>query len=205
MKRIISLFLSMVVVLSLSFSTVALAAETPATSYEVSSDDLSQEIQDRINAGETRFVLSKDLETFDPDLGNEITVEVWVTRTPSTLMSAQATETVNWALSGRYYKVSNEETISNYGNHGSVDYTGTTVKNAIWDVYHDITYKYQGQYTATATDSEETVTNGKKFIGKYRLKNNSTGNYAEDAEIYIIVKKDGSWNSKGNYSAINVD
>ena len=31
MKRIISLFLSMVVVLSLSFSTVALAAETPAT------------------------------------------------------------------------------------------------------------------------------------------------------------------------------
>ena len=205
MRRMIPLLLSMVVVLSLSFSTVASAAETPTTSYEVSSDDLSQEIQERINAGETRFVLSKDLETTEPDLGNEITVEVWVTRTQSTLRAAQATETVNWALSGRYYKVSNDETISNYGNHGSVDYTGTTVKNAIWDVYHDITYKYQGQYTVTATDSEETVTNGKKFIGRYRLKNNSTGNYAEDAEIYIIVKKDGSWNSKGNYSAINVD
>ena len=68
-----------------------------------------------------------------------------------------------------------------------------------------MTYKYQDKFTATATDSETSVTNGKKYIGKYELKNKSTGKYYESAEIYIIVKKDGNWETKGNYSAIHID
>ena len=70
---------------------------------------------------------------------------------------------------------------------------------------NNLTYKYAYKYTATATDSEVSVSNGKKFLGKYKLKNKSTGNYADTAEIYIIVENDGYWESKGNYSAINVD
>lgn len=203
MKKIRWLAISLVMVLS--FSTFAYAAENSYVGFEYSSTNIEQEVMERIKAGENSFRITKEIETSDSELGNEITVNVWVTENAEQIKTVRTTKTVNWALSGRYYFKSSDETISNYGNHGSVDYTGSSLKNAQWDVYHDLTYKYQDKYTATATNSEKSVTDGKQFIGKYKLKNKSTGKYADAAEIYIIVEKDGSWRTKGNYSAINVD
>lgn len=205
MKNIRKIFLGLIAVLSLSFSIVTYAAEAPTSDFEFSSDSLGREVIERINAGETDFEITKEITTSDPDLGNEISISVWITKKTEVSRAATATDTINWALSGRYYYKSNDETVSNYGNHGSVDYTGSSLKNAQWDVYHDVTYKYQDKFTATATDSEISVTNGKKYIGKYELKNKSTGKYSESAGIYIIVKKDGKWETKGNYGAIHID
>lgn len=203
MKKIRWLAISLVMVLL--FSTLTYAAENSDAGFEYSSTNIEKEVMERIKAGENSFRITKEIETSDPELGNEISVNVWVTENTEQIRTVRTTKTVNWALSGRYYFKSSDETISNYGNHGSVDYTGSSLKNAQWDVYHDLTYKYQDKYTATATNSEKSVTDGKQFTGKYKLKNKSTGKYADAAEIYIIVEKDGSWRTKGNYSAINVD
>lgn len=206
MKKVCCMFLSLVATLTLLFPTVSLASEKYTNGFEFSSDSLSNEILERISSGEKSFSISKEMETSDPELGNEITVKVWTTKKTTIERTATvATDTVNWALSGRYYFKSSDETVSNYGNHGSVDYTGTKLEHEQWDAYHDVTYKYSDSYKATASTSTTNVTDGKKFIGKYRLKNTKSNSYSDDAEIYIIVKKDGSWSSKGNYGAINVD
>lgn len=64
-------------------------------------------------------------------------------------------------------------------------------------------------YEPKSSGSETTVTEnsktGIKFNGKYRLKNSNTGKWCDDANIYIIVFKDGSWRSHGNYGKINVN
>lgn len=205
MKAFRYLIFSLIAILGLSFSTIVFASENPEDGFEFSSNHLGKEVMERIHAGETSFKIKKELKTSDPKLGNEIVVKVWVDSSTVLQKTARATETINWALSGRYYFKDSDETVSNYGNHGSVDYTGSSLLNAHWDVYHDLTYQYSDKYTATATDSEQSVTGGKKFVGKYRLKNKSTNNYADDAEIYIIVKNNGDWETKGNYSAININ
>lgn len=205
MKKIYCLILSLITVFTLSFTSVAYASE-PTYTFEFSSEDaISSEIATRLSRGESDFTIERTFPTSEPGVSNEISIRVWTTTANESLRVARATDTVNWALSGRYYLISNDETISNYGNHGSVDYTGSSLQNAHWEVYHDLTYKYADKYTATATDSEVDVSNGTKFLGKYKLKNKSTGNYAETAEIYIIVKNDGHWESKGNFGAIHVD
>lgn len=205
MKKIHCLILSLITVFTLSFTSVAYASEQTCTFEFLSEDAISSEITTRLSDGESDFTVERTFPTSEPDVSNEISIHVWTTTANDSLRVARAADTVNWALSGRYYLTSNEETISNYGNHGSVDYTGSSLTNAHWEVYHDLTYKYADKYTATATDSEVSVSNGKKFLGKYKLKNKSTGNYAETAEIYIIVENDGHWESKGNFSAIHVD
>lgn len=176
--------------------------------FEFSSDELYNEINNHIADGETNFTIKRNFNTREAGLGNEIKISVWITESKAFSLAA-ADKTVNWALSGRYYFKSSDETISNYGNHGSVDYTGTSLKNAEWEVYHDVTYKYKDKYETRSSDSDSEVTeNGKsgtKFSGKYRLKNKSSGKWSDDGEIYMIVFKDGSWHSKGNYDQINVD
>lgn len=204
MKKIYCLILSLITAFSLSITAAAYAGEQTYT-FEFSSEDaISSEIATRLSNGESDFTVERTFPTSELGVSNEISIHVWTTTTNESLRVASATDTINWALSGRYYLISNDETISNYGNHGSVDYTGSSLKNAHWEVYHDLTYKYADKYTATATDSEVSVSNGMKFLGKYKLKNNSTGKYSDNAEIYIIVENDGYWESKGNYGAIHV-
>ena len=120
----------------------------------------------------------------------------------------KGTGTVNWTLSGRYYFKSTDETVSNYGNNGSVDYTGTSLQNEVWNVYHNVTYKYRDQYEAKKSSGTSEVTengkNGIKFNGTYRLKNSNTGNWCDNASIYIIVFGNGTWRTHGNYSNINI-
>ncbi len=176
-------------------------SNTNVDSVSFADDD----ILSRIDAGETHFEMSTVCSTSDPEINAELSLQIWVEPAENCTRAAQATKTINWALSGRYYFKSTDETVSNYGNHGSVDYTGSKLLNEDWEVYHDVTYKYSEKYTATATSSEEDLSDGKKFIGKYKLKNSKTNVYCSDAEIYIIVRTDGDWETKGNYNAINID
>lgn len=187
----------------------AAEASSQFNGFECSSDEISKEIGNRIANGETNFTIKRSFDTQETGLGNEIEISVWITEPKVKSSLTSADKTVNWALSGRYYLTSNDDTVSNYGNHGSVDYTGTSLKNAVWNVYHDVTYKYKDKYETRKSDGESEVTEGGKdgikFLGKYRLKNKSTGIWSDDGEIYIIVFEDGSWRSKGNYDQINVD
>lgn len=205
MRKIYCLILPLLLMLTLPFISAVYASEQMDI-YELSSEDsINLEIASRLSNGESNFTVERTFSTSEPDLSNKISIHVWTTAKNENLRGTRETKTVNWALSGRYYLKSNDDTISNYGNHGSVDCTGTSLRNAHWEVYHDLTYKYATKYTATANNSEIGVNNGNKFLGKYKLKNKSTGKYASEAEIYIIVKNDGHWKSKGNYGAINVD
>lgn len=204
------IILMLALLLCLPATVFASAAESSSqfNGFECSSDEVSKEIGNRIANGETSFTIKRNFDTQETGLGNEIEISVWITEAKVKSLTVADT-TVNWALSGRYYLTSNDDTVSNYGNHGSVDYTGTTLINAVWEVYHDVTYKYKDKYETRSSDGESEVTedgkNGIKFLGKYRLKNKSTGIWSDDGEIYIIVFKDGSWRSKGNYDQINVD
>jgi hypothetical protein len=212
MKKIRNgIILMLALLLCLSSTVFASAAEssTQDNGFEYSGNELSEEIESRIANGETNFTIKRNFDTQEAGLGNEIGISVWITESTTDSVTPAA-RTVNWALSGRYYFTSSDETVSNYGNHGSVDYTGTSLEEPfVWDAYHDVTYKYRNQYEARSSESESEVTenskNGVKFLGKYRLKNSSTGEWCSDGEIYIIVFVDGSWRSKGNYDQINVD
>ena len=210
MKKVVVLFLSLILIVGLSMPTFALAdtsLETTTSQAEFFSfayDDMTNEIAYHIRNGEKRFTVVREVQTNESDLYNQIEVSVSVER-----LTKSSSGTVNWTLSGRYYFKSTDETVSNYGNNGSVDYSGNKLSNQIWDVYHNITYKYRNQYEPKSSGSETTVTEnsktGIKFNGKYRLKNSNTGKWCDDANIYIIVFKDGSWRSHGNYGKINVN
>ncbi len=178
--------------------------------FEFSSEEIAREISSRLDAdaGKISFYITKEFDTSDCNIGNSITLEVTCTtdgQAGKNLKIAAASGTVNFALSGRYYFKSSDETVSNYGIHGSADYTGSSLKNIIWDKYHDVVSKYSKQYSATSSKSTEDVTSGKKLIGSFRLKNTSNNTWCDDAEITITIKYDGSWSSVGNYSAIKVN
>lgn len=207
MRRIIfPLIMSMV--MAFIFNPINVSATSSNEDVEFEDDSVlvvNDDILSRIDAGETQFSFNTVCNTSDPEISAEFSLEVWVESSEHSTRAAQEIKTINWALSGRYYFTATDETISNYGNHGSVDYTGSKLLNEDWEVYHDVTYKYSEKYTGTATASVEELTDGKKFIGKYRLRNDTTKKYCVDGEIYIIVRIDGDWETKGNYSAINID
>jgi len=166
--------------------------------------DIEAQIQSNLQNGKTQFIVSKEVETSEPGLFNSIVIDICFEK------EAKANSgTVNWTLSGRYYYKSTNETVSNYGNHGSVDYNGSSLYNKVWNVYHNVTYKYKDKYEAKASNSESYVTenqkNGIKFNGKFRLKNKLSGNWCNDANIYIIVFWNGTWRTHGNYTNIHVD
>ena len=214
MKKLGSLLL--VFVMLFAFTSTAFAAEsfadgsevkTPLGGFEIISEEITREINSKLasQAGDMSFAITKQFATSDSSMGNEITIEVTrIEKTPASA-KAPASGTVNFALSGRYYFTSNNVTVSNYGIHGSVDYTGSSLKNIIWDKYHDVTVGYSSLYSATSSKSTEDVTNGKTLIGNFRLKNTSTNKWCDDAKISITVKFDGNWSTVGNYSAININ
>ena len=159
MKKVVVLFLSLILIVGLSMPTFALAdtsLETTTSQAEFFSfayDDMTNEIAYHIRNGEKRFTVVREVQTNEADLYNQIEVSVSVER-----LTKSSSGTVNWTLSGRYYFKSTDETVSNYGNNGSVDYSGNKLSNQIWDVYHNITYKYRNQYEPKSSGSETTVT-----------------------------------------------
>ncbi len=209
-KGFISVLLSALVIFIFPVSAMAASFEDANESscefftFSNIDSDIETQIQSNIQNGKTHFIVSKEVETSEPGLFNSIMVDI------SLEQGVKANSgTVNWTLSGRYYYKSTDETVSNYGNNGSVDYNGSSLYNKVWDVYHNVTYKYKDKYEARASSSEINVTEnqktGIKFNGKFRLKNKSSGNWCEDANVYIIVFKDGTWRTHGNYSNIHVD
>ena len=208
MKRLNSLLLIVTLLFTISNTNITFAAEKnsneylPIGNFEISSRDVEESVISFLNSEETEFIMTKDFITSDESVGNEITIKI--TRLESDV-SVLATETINFALSGRYYFKSSDTTISNYGIHGSAEYTGYSLKNINWDKYHDVTSKYSATYSGTATASTEDLTKGKKLIGGFSLKNTKTNTWSDDAEISISIYYDGSWATKGNYGAIHVD
>ncbi len=209
-KDFISVLLAALIVFALPISAMAASSDIDNGSnydfFTVSSidADIAAQIQSNIQNGKTQFTVSKEVETSEPGLFNSIVIDI------SLNQGTKANSgTVNWTLSGRYYFKSSDETVSNYGNNGSVDYNGSSLYNKVWNVYHNVTYKYKDKYEAKSSSSETNVSEnqktGIKFNGKFRLKNKSSGDWCEDANIYIIVFKDGTWNTHGNYSNIHVD
>ncbi|GMQ58381.1 hypothetical protein AN1V17_27760 [Vallitalea sediminicola] len=144
-------------------------------------------------------VISKTLSTSNPAIKNEIVMEITKTKFNST-------ETVNFVLSGRYYLVSNDDTVSNYGIEGSADCTGDEVENVIYDVYHNVKPEHQDNYNSSAAKTKSTISDGVKLKGTYKLKNKKTGEWESDiAKITIIIKKDGNWETEGNYGDISIN
>lgn len=205
MKRLSSFILIFVMLFCVSNTKITLAAEKVLNSeylvlgsFEISSSDIEESIVCFLNSDDKELKITRIFETGDKEIGNEITIKI-------ARSNLRATDTINFALSGRYYFTSNDVTISNYGIHGSADYTGSSLKNIVWDAYHDVTTKYSATYSGTATKSTESLTKGKKLIGGFSLKNTKNNTWSDDAEISISINYDGSWSSKGNYGAIHVD
>lgn len=206
-KTALLMLLLFVIILSCSANAFATnekndAANEESVLYSVFSEDIASEIFSAMDNGQKKVTIERDLQTSENGLFNEFSLEITFED------GIRSAGTVNWTLSGRYYLKSTDDTVSNYGNNGSVDYTGTSLQNESWSVYHNVTYKYQSQYEARSSSGTFDITeNGKtgiKYNGTYRLKNSSTGNWCDDANVYIIVFRDGSWRSQGNYSNINI-
>ena len=205
-RNIFSILLALVLVTVGAVPSFAASTDNQTLEFEYSSDSIAHEIAQRIQNGETNFVVEKTYATGEPDVYTDVAVEIDITNTNTRASSG----TINWSITGRYYFASDDETISNYGNRGSADYSGSTIYNEQWDAYHTVTYKYSNNYEARCSTSEAEVTDedhgdGTKFNAPYRLKNKNTGNWADNTAIYIIVYVDGYWFVKGNYTNVNVN
>ncbi len=205
-RKILPLFMALVVLGMGAVTAFATTVDYNGLNFEYSREDLVNEVTRRINSGETNFVVERTFATSESDLCNDISIEINVTNN----LARSSSNTVNWSLTGRYYFASNDETVSNYGNRGSADYSGTAVSYEQWDAYHTVTYKYRDTYEARCSKGTSNVTDedhgdGIKFNATYKLQNSNTGNWADNTAIYIIVFEDGHWKSYGNYSSINVN
>lgn len=186
LNKIISCVVALCFMLT-AINVFAYVGET--NSFEISSDDFEKNLYS-LDKDEV-IEVTKIFSTSDPNIENKITVTI--------TKDAKATDTVNFVAAGRYYFKSNDVTISNYGIKGSADYNGTSVFDYVYDVYHDVKPAYKSKYTGTARKSTSSVTDGREFKGKYKLKNTDTGNFADDAQITVLVKKDGYWKVSGNF------
>lgn len=205
-RNFLSMILALVFVTTGAVTSFAASTDIQTLEFEYSRDSIAHEIAQRIQNGETDFVVEKTYATDEPGVYTDVAVEINITNNNTRASSG----TINWSIIGRYYFASDDETVSNYGNRGSADYSGTTISNEQWDAYHTVTYKYSDTYEARCSTSESEVTDedhgdGTKFNATYRLKNTDTGNWADNTAIYIIVYVDGYWFVKGNYTEANVN
>ena len=122
-RRILLLLSAIVFVGTGAVKASAASADYDGLDFEYSYEDIKNEVTQRINNGETNFCVERTFATAESDMCNDISIEICVTKE----LARSASETVNWSLSGRYYFKSSDETISNYGNRGSAEYTGTKV------------------------------------------------------------------------------
>lgn len=152
-----------------------------------------------------KFSLTREINTEDSEIGNVITIEISRTTAPTLTRATLESGTVNFALSGRYYDKSSDATVSNYGMHGSADYTGYSLKNVQWETYHDVVTKYSDMYSPSSSGATESVTGGEKYIGTFKLRNTNTNTWCTEAEISITIKNDGDWSAIGNFNAININ
>jgi len=132
MKKI-SCALILVITLLFSLSATTFSSKAAETEngnrvflggFEFISEEITQEINTWFTeSGDISFTLTKEIETSDSELGNSITIKITRTEASMAAMATSSSGTLNFALSGRYYFKSSDTTISNYGIHGSVDYS----------------------------------------------------------------------------------
>lgn len=205
-RNVLSVILALVFVATGAVTSFAASADVHSAMFEFSNESITNEIAQRIRNGETNFCVQRTYATEEPDVYTDVAVEIDITNANTRASSG----TINWSIIGRYYFASDDETISNYGNRGSADYSGSTISNEQWDAYHTVTYKYSDTYEARYSTSEAEVNDedhgdGTKFNATYRLINKNTGNWADNTAIYIIVYVDGHWFVRGNYTNVNVN
>lgn len=134
------------------------------------------------------------------DIGNDQATRLIVTIEP---LSTSKSGTLNFTVSGSFYRTSDNEIVSVYGLSGSFEYTGNDTKITGKSSYHTPTLKDWSGTSSTSTEYHPDLSHISVLEGNYKLyyknKENNT------AWIRIAVAEGGTYSVGGQYVSYDVN
>lgn len=198
MKKLLSTFFSLA--LSFLLTVQAFAADVNITE---TSQGASFEISDVVDYAQAYGIRNDDAIERIPiqlSVNNDVSTELVIEMVPAV---TRASGTLNFTVSGNFYRTSDRVIVSVYGLSGSFEYTGNDTKITGKDSYHNSTAdKWSGTHR-TSTSKNDSEYNVSVLKGDYTLYYNRNEN--STAWIKIAVSKSGIYTVGGDYASYNVN
>lgn len=198
MKKLLSAFSALVLVLTLSLPVLAADVDIMETPKGA-----SFQINDIVEYSQVYGIRNDDAIVRIPielSVNNDINSKLVVEMTPSV---TRASGTKNFTVSGNFYRTSDKVTVSVYGLSGSFEYTGSDTKITGKDSYHNSTAEGWSGTSRTSTSKDDSEFNISVLKGDYTLFHNGSEN--NTAWIKIAVSKSGEYSVGGDYVSYDVN
>lgn len=199
MKKSLSLFVVLILLFALNIpvqaATIEIDKKTRGASFQI--DDVVDHAQAyglKVDGAVTKIPINLDI-------GNGQATNLIVTIEPASI--SRKSGTLNFVVSGNFYRTSDDEIVTVYGLAGSFEYTGYDTKITGKSSYHTSTLKDWTGSSSTSTEYQPNLNHISVLEGNYRLyyknKENNT------AWIRIAVSESGIYSVGGEYVSYDVN
>lgn len=191
-------------ILLCSFAIVCVTASTVSAATKIAETPQKStfEIQDVIDYAQLYGIRNEDAVIRVPislSVNKEIKTDIVAEIMP---VAARAKGVLNFAVSGSFYRTSDNVTVSVYGLSGSFEYTGSDTKITGKDSYHNSTANGWSGTHRTSTSKEDSY-NISVLKGNYTLLKDKKEN--NTAWIKIAVSQSGQYSVGGEYVSYDVN
>lgn len=200
MKKFMSMILAACTVAMFSFP-VSAAANVDISETQ---NGASFEIKDVVEYSQTYGICADRAVTripIDLKISDDLSTDLLAEITPS--VTAKSSGTLNFTVSGNFYRTSDNVTVSVYGLSGSFEYTGSNTKITGQDSYHNATANDWSGTHRRSTSKDDSNYHISVLKGDYTLYHNGKEN--NTAWIKIAVSESGIYSVGGDYSSYDVN
>lgn len=198
MKKILGIFFSLALAFSLTFPVFAADVNVTETSHGA-----SFEIKDIVDYAQAYGIRNDDAIVRIPvqlSVSDDINTDLLIEMAPT---ATRVSGTLNFTVSGNFYRTSDNVTVSVYGLSGSFEYTGSDTKITGKDSYHNSTAdKWSGTHR-TSTSKDDASFHISVLKGDYTLYYNEKEN--NTAWVKIAVSESGKYSVGGDYVSYDVN